>query len=330
MKHKFLSFLLFGAMLIVFSACEQRTTTTEVYQVILVTDDLKGATAKASKINDVHFADEVRVTITPEKSHAWEIAPEVTASNAICKSSTEEEGVHMYVFTAFEDNSVIQVTGVAVFSNDDNPYAGNAAGTHRGHDYVGLSLPSGTLWATCNVGATNPEDYGDYFAWGETIPKSTYNWTTYKYGSDIYELTKYCTTSYHGKNGFIDNKTVLESSDDAASVNWGGNWRMPTKEEQDELRTECTWTWTTINGVKGYKVSSKVTSNTNYIFLPAAGSYNYSDFTSAGYIGSYWSSSLRLDRPYSAYGFVLDSDSYDRHYAYRLWGYTVRPVYSPR
>lgn len=128
-------------------------------------------------------------------------------------------------------------------------------GFHSGHEYVDLGLSSGTLWATCNVGATKPEDVGDYFAWGETRPKEEYNWETYKWCKGRYDTqTKYCTDSDHGT---VDNKSILELSDDAANVNWGGDWRMPTKEELDELHTECTWTWTTQNGVKGCKITSK-------------------------------------------------------------------------
>jgi hypothetical protein len=157
---------------------------------------------------------------------------------------------------------------------------------HNGHEYVDLGLPSGLLWATCNVGAESPEDYGDYFAWGETSPKSDYD--TYKYySSSTDELTKYCTDSDYG---LTDTKTTLDLIDDAARVNLGGSWRMPTSAEQDELREKCTWTWTTLNGIKGYKVTSK--SNGNSIFLPAAGYRDGTDVYSVGSLGDYWSSSL--------------------------------------
>ena len=124
------------------------------------------------------------------------------------------------------------------------------------HEWVDLGLPSGTLWATCNVGANAPEEYGDYFAWGETEPKDCYNWSTYKWcNGDLWTLTKYCINSNQGYNGFTDGKTELEPEDDAAYVNWGPQWRMPTKEQQDELWTNCTWTWTTRNGVNGRLVT---------------------------------------------------------------------------
>ena len=176
------------------------------------------------------------------------------------------------------------------------------SGTENGHDYVDLGLPSGTKWATCNIGATTPEDYGDYFAWGETSPKDNYDWSTYKYCNGSYTtLTKYNTKSNYGNNGFTDNKTTLELSDDAAHTNWGGKWRMPTITEQQELINNCTWTWTTQNGVNGYKVTSKI--NGESIFLPAA-SYRYG--TSVGYVGEagyYWSSSLDESYPDLAFDF---------------------------
>ena len=143
---------------------------------------------------------------------------------------------------------------------------------------LGLSVK----WASCNVGANKPEEYGDYFAWGEVKPKSVYNWTTYKYCKGTNKtMTKYSTDSYYG---IVDNKTTLEAQDDAATANWGGAWRMPTKAEQDELRTKCTWVWTTLNGVNGYKV---IGSNGNSIFLPAAGCMYRRSLSNAGSRGYY-------------------------------------------
>ena len=191
-------------------------------------------------------------------------------------------------------------------------------------EYVDLGLS--VKWATFNVGATKPEDYGDYFAWGETEPKNTYDWSTYKWcNGSATTLTKYCTD---GSYGTVDNKTQLELSDDAAHVNWGGSWRMPTKAEQDELRENCTWTWTTQNGVYGYKVTSKKSGYTNKsIFLPAAGYRSISSLYGAGSYGNYWSSSLYTDYPYYAYYLYFNS-SYVVWYDYyvRYYGHSVRPV----
>ena len=117
---------------------------------------------------------------------------------------------------------------------------------YNGHEYVDLGLPSGLKWATCNVGASSPEDYGDYYAWGETETKSTYNWSTYKWcnGSSS-TLTKYCTDS---SRGTVDDKTTLDLEDDVAHVKWGGDWRMPTRQNYSELIYNCIWEWTTQGG----------------------------------------------------------------------------------
>ena len=196
------------------------------------------------------------------------------------------------------------------------------SGTLDGHDYVDLGLPSGTLWATCNVGASNPEKYGGYFAWGETTTKAkgTYSWTTYKYCKDSYDTqTKYCTS---GSYGTVDNKIELEPSDDAATVNWGSGWQMPSLEQFKELINSnyTTTTWTTLNGVNGYEITSK--SNGNSIFLPAAG---YSDGTGLGR-GSYWSRSLDTSRSDCAYSLNLGSSSIGTGHNIRYDGKSVRPV----
>lgn len=191
------------------------------------------------------------------------------------------------------------------------------------HEYVDLGLS--VKWATCNVGATTPEEYGYYFAWGEVEPKTTYDWSTYKYGTNYDQLTKYCNNSSYGKGGFTDNKTVLDPEDDAAAVNWGGAWRMPTKAEQDELHNNCTWTWTTQNGVNGYKVTGP---NGNSIFLPAAGLMFEGTLSYAGSDGNYWSSSLHTDHPSNAYGVYFDSDYLDVDWSSRSRNLvlSVRPV----
>ena len=155
-----------------------------------------------------------------------------------------------------------------------------------GHEWVDLGLPSGTLWATCNIGASTPEEYGDYFAWGETEPKDDYWWNTYKWcnGSEN-TLTKYCSNSRYGYNGFTDDKMELDPEDDAAYVNWGSSWRMPTIAQQEELAEQCTWTWTTRNGVKGCLVTGP---NGDSIFLPAASYHSHKDILGVGSYGHYW------------------------------------------
>lgn len=186
---------------------------------------------------------------------------------------------------------------------------------------VDLGLPSGLKWASMNVGATKPEEYGEYFAWGETQPKSDYSWSTYKWCNGGYNTqTKYNTESSYGT---VDNKTVLDLEDDAAHVNWGGSWRMPTDEEWTELWTKCTWTWTTQNGVNGRLVTGP---NGKSIFLPAAGYWYDTYLNNAGSYGFYWSSSLRTVSPFNAWYIYFYSDNVRRNNYYRDHGLSVRPV----
>ena len=217
-------------------------------------------------------------------------------------------------------------------NNGTNNIQAGATGIENGHEWVDLGLPSGTKWATCNVGATKPEEYGDYYAWGETTTKSSYSYDNYKWSNDGYNtFTKYNTSSDYGT---VDNKTVLELADDAARANWGGAWRMPTDAEWTELRENCTWTWTIKNGVNGYEVKSE--ANGNSIFLPAAGyrlddlfgaGYRYGDdLNDAGDVGYYWSSSLYTDYPYLAWGVFFGSDYVSRYDNFRYCGQSVRPV----
>ena len=200
-------------------------------------------------------------------------------------------------------------------------------GSSNGHDWVDLGLS--VKWAICNVGASSPEGYGDYFAWGETQLKTDYSWLTYKFrvrgdNRDNLKFNKYCTlSSYWYSSNPMDNKTVLDPEDDAAHVNWGGSWRMPTDEEWTELRTKCTWTWTTKNGVDGRTVTGP---NGNSIFLPAAGSRYDADLYYAGSYGYYWSSSLSTGGPDDAWYVCFGSDDVDRNYYYRCRGFSVRPV----
>ena len=174
--------------------------------------------------------------------------------------------------------------------------------TINGYGYVDLGLS--VKWATCNVGASSPEDYGDYNAWGETSVKTSYTEDN-------------CST--YGK--FMGD--IGGTSRDVAHVKWGGSWRMPTKAEFEELIDRCTWAWTTQGGKSGYRVTGPSGKS---IFLPAAG-YRYgTSLFSAGSFGSYWSST-----PYSSYaGFAYYLSFYgSNHYVsgyYRRYGHTMRPV----
>ncbi len=198
-------------------------------------------------------------------------------------------------------------------------------GTVDGHEWVDLGLPSGTLWATTNVGAKAPEAYGDYFAWGETMPQAhnAYSWSSYKYCNGSYStLTKYCNDASYGYNGFTDTLTCLLPVDDAAAANWGDGWRMPTQTELMELKDNCTMTWTTQNGVNGSMFTGP---NGNSIFMPAAGLRNNGEFYSAG-SGGYWSSSLYTNEPYGAWSLYFDSNDFSMYDGNRNLGLTVRPV----
>ena len=196
---------------------------------------------------------------------------------------------------------------------------------------VDLGLPSGTLWATCNVGATAPEEFGDYFAWGETEPKSYYFWRGYKYCTGAYDyatiscksLTKYCDNSSYGADGFTDNLTVLLPEDDAATANWGNEWQMPSQEQVDELLNETTAMFTTQNDVSGVLFTSK--SNNQSIFLPAAGCYYYDHLYNEG-DGIYWCRTLCPGYPDSGGVLYFFSDEVYRTGSDRCWGNSVRPV----
>ena len=208
------------------------------------------------------------------------------------------------------------ITGAMIVScnpdDDDNNNNGgnnggnNGNGQHNGHEYVDLGLPSGLKWATCNVGASSPEDYGDYFAWGETSPKAEYTWeNSVTYGEQMSDISG-------------------NAQYDAATANWGGSWRMPTREQMEELVEHCEWEWTQVNGVNGAKV---IGPNGSSIFLPAAGYHNGSSLDDDGSFGGYYWSSTPNDYDYGR-AFYLDFyDGYEGVYNLsRHYGLPVRPI----
>lgn len=223
--------------------------------------------------------------------------------------------------------------------------------------YVDLGLPSGTLWATCNIGATKPEEFGDYFAWGETETKEIYNWSTYKYAKANEEgyfdsLTKYNFGEH--SEGAIDSLSTLLPEDDVATVNWGSEWRMPTNDEQRELREECYMVWTNsyngsdVSGVifykaknsddKGIYITCYETPSSDYstlfdahVFLPAAGRIVDSFVGNVGYDGLYWSSSLNDGYELYARGLdFFDTKVYWEFNRHRCEGFPVRAVRSQK
>lgn len=185
---------------------------------------------------------------------------------------------------------------------------------------LGLSVK----WARFNLGASSPEHFGDYYAWGETKAKSSYLWSTYKWCNGSYnELTKYnCNSDY----GVVDNNLVLDWNDDVAQVKLGEPWRMPTDADWTELRNNCTWIWTSQNGVNGRLVTSNI--NGASIFLPAAGSYGDPSLGGMGSDGRYWSSSLYTVYPNCALFVHFNVVGVGRYFDDRCSGFSIRPVFA--
>ena len=207
-------------------------------------------------------------------------------------------------------------------NNGDNN-GGGSGGSNSSVVWVDLGLPSGLLWADRNVGASSPEDYGNYYAWGETAPKEVYDWSTYAY-CDYDALTKYCSDASFGLNGFTDNLTTLQASDDAATANLGGGARTPTKDEWQELRDNTIGTWTFQGGVKGLLLTA---ANGKSLFLPAAGYRRYdTSLSNAGEYGTYWSSTLNTASPYYAWSFYFYLSNHYMTNNGRGYGFSVRAV----
>ena len=261
--------------------------------------------------------------------------PPMTMTGGFTVTVTDTDGATMEIKTTKTQT----ITRSNLLSMPAVTYEGTAPAT--GHQYVDLGLTSGLKWASCNVGADAPEEYGDSFAWGDPEPYYTeghsqdnpcYNWKTNKTGYDGASYKFVLGTGYNGpfskyvtksSYGTVDNNTVLDPEDDAASVNWGGTWRMPTDADWTELRTECTWTWTTQNGVNGMLVTGP---NSNSIFLPAAGYRSNADLYDTGSRGYFWSSSLDTDGPDYAWRVGFGFDGVYRSGRSRHFGQSVRPV----
>ena len=220
-------------------------------------------------------------------------------SNGFTVTLKAVDGSELQSFTAPEGNTIMAENIVIM---PELAVTGTGGGGGDEHAYVDLGLPSGLLWATCNIGANAPEEYGDYFAWGETQPKDSYLSDSYTYS---------------------DNPTVLPSDHDAATANWGNCWRMPTKEEYEELYNNTTVTWTQQNGVNGRLFTA---ANGNSLFLPAAGYRSGSSLDYAGSYGRYWSSSLFTDNPIYASVLDFNSGSCYMYLSSRGVGFSVRPV----
>lgn len=275
------------------------------------------------------FETPVQLGATAEEStQFWFVVPPVTLDKGFTVSITKSSGAVLSRSTSksitIERNKLSKMSPMEAL--DPVPEAVD----------LGLSVK----WASFNLGATKPEEYGDHYAWGETTPfyscldpliwkdgkESGYSWASYRWciGSPQ-TVTKYCTNSSYGYNGFTDGKTVLGPEDDAAHVSLGGNWRMPTDAEWAELRENCTWTWTTQNGVNGKLVTA---TNGNSIFLPAVGLRYDTNLGDVGIYGDYWSSSLNIDNPIFAWyvRFYYADDELKASFFYRYYGFSIRPV----
>ncbi len=246
-------------------------------------------------------------------------------------STTNRENMKRWMRAQEDAGRTVTVT----YDPTSGTYNGAAYATapHPQNDntyWVDLGLPSGLLWAKCNVGATQPEDSGYFFAWGETWPKNDYSWSAYTYchNGDCYSLTKYSHFSNVGYNGYTDTLTVLQPGDDAATVNIGGGARTPTYYEWKELQENCTFEWVTQNGMNGLRCTGP---NGNSIFLPDAGNISS---TSVNIWGYYWSANISVNIPCyndvttGACSFKVDENGLNFFRSERHIGMKVRPVRS--
>ena len=311
-------------------ATEYLLATDYLYNITYYTNSsfiVSGITLSQSPLTlPIHSTAQLTATVTPSNApnprFAWSSSDTNIATVDQNGLVTAVSGGTCTITCASKDGSGVTATCEVIVFEEDN------SGSIGGHDYIDLGLPSGTLWATCNIGADNPEDYGDYFSWGETTGynsgKTNFEWSTYKWCNGSYDTqTKYNTSSSYGT---VDNKTELDLEDDAAYVNWGSNWRMPSKAQFDELinGSYTTTEWTTQNGVNGLKITSK--TNGNSIFLPAAGYRNDTSLNDAGSYGYYWSHTLYSSYPYRACSLYFNSSYFDTYRSNRCGGLSVRPV----
>ena len=311
--------LILSAIVLFFAGCKKDDILEEgevLYKFAVTTNnitDIKSTTAQCGGDVSLTSVDGLKVTA---RGVCWGTKPNPTIND-----NKTNDGNGTGSFTSNLTNLTENTT------YDVRAYATNEKGTRYGeqrsfttleevgnYEYVDLGLPSGLKWATCNVGASSPEDCGNYYAWGETETKSEY--------TESNSLTYGLTISELQSQGYIDGSGNLAPSHDAARANWGSSWRMPTKEELEELENECTWTWTTQNGVNGCKVTGP---NGNHIFLPAAGWRGGTSLGADGSYGYYWSSTPYDDDDIANYlGFGYGYE--DVVYGGRYYGHTVRPI----
>ncbi len=327
----FFSLLLCGAMLAGFTACETNEPSSNVTRftvTVKANDDAKGTVMGTGR-----YKENKELTI----------------------KATPFDG---YVFSQWNDGSIENPRKIIVTADTTFTAIFTVAPLLvGGHEAVDLGLPSGTLWATCNIGARSPRHYGSYFAWGETMEKSYYNWSLYRWCDYYYDyntsteslyFTKYHFITYSDEvNGNGDNLTTLQPSDDAATQIWGKDWRMPTDIEMMELVRECTFEcfFEHTDTTEFFKVTSK--RNGNYIYLPVSYDVTKWDLDQstpyrapqgyAGANGAYWSATLASSTPKEAYclwitpnPYIPEIDCYQVMTNYRNVGLPIRPVHTPK
>ena len=278
-------------------------------------------------ILDMKVGDEerVKIIVTPNDATKKDVSCSNPSIVGIAEVIDNSDGT-------FSIRALMKGTTSFTFISDDNPKATASLTvnvTLENEKPVPVDLGLSVKWASCNVGASSPEEYGDFFAWGETAPKSDYQWSTYKFELGTDENGPFSEYVTNPSYGTVDNKTVLAPKDDAAHVNLGDVWRMPSRDEFQELKDNCTWTWTTQNGVNGYKITSnKPGYNDRSIFLPVAGyMFHGRYFSGFEYGGNYWSLSLNTDLPGNAYFVNFGPEDFSLLSRYRCRGQSVRAVY---
>lgn len=324
-EYKYRSFVTYGG--ITYYGTKYNTFTTKEVMALTSASEASEVTMTSAILSTAVQTEGVDARDNVSVGLAWSANKDAISANGNFESrKTSVLNVEDGVFTVSLNDlsegttyyyaSFTLVGGVYVFSSVKE-FTTDVLRLETGAVDLGLSVK----WAGCNVGANSPEEYGDYFAWGETEEKTDYSWSTYKWCNGSFNTqTKYCTSSSYGT---VDNKTTLDLEDDVAHVQWGGSWRMPTKAEQDELRAKCDWEWTTMNGVKGYQVTGP---NGNSIFLPAAGHRNGTEVFYRGSFGYFWSGTLNEHYSYGAYGLLFYSGSTTGATYYLNYGLPVRPV----
>ena len=310
------------------SYSEQKSFTTQVTTMPTVTTGSVSGIAQDGATCGGNVTSDGGAAVTA-RGVCWSTSQNPTISNS---HTTDGTGTGSFTsnITGLTASTVYYVRAYATNANGTS-YGEQKSFTSQapnvgGHEYVDLGLPSGRLWAACNIGAENPESYGSYFAWGEIATKNSYDWSNYQWCGGTYNtLTKYNTNSSYGT---VDNKTVLDMTDDVAREKWGHDWRMPTADEWQELYDNTTSEWTTIGGKRGMLLTSKVPGYTDKtLFLPAAGYKIGETKGDEAYHGHYWSSSLFSSYPRTAYHMFFDSDNVNPQDVYdRPAGFSVRPV----